>query len=107
VFVCLYEEVRATGSGVLWQAESLIRGRTVRQRWRQELTLIVSSTMACTLSTSRVSTATASTSPPASRISRATVLTVDREEFGSGGKGSLLEIWLVDLAATTTDEKVQ
>lgn len=55
------------------------------------------------LETSRVSTLMAVACPPASRISRVTVLIVDCGEFGSGGKG--VPAWyasLVDLAATTT-----
>lgn len=66
-----------------------------------ELTLIVSATRICTLSKSLVSTAMAVASPPASLISRSTVLIVDCWEFGSGGNGSK-EASLVDFAATTT-----
>jgi hypothetical protein len=40
--------------------------------------------------------------PPASRISRATVDMVEADEFGSGGKGVVLEASDVDFAATTT-----
>lgn len=54
------------------------------------------------LSKSRVSTWMAETSPPASRISRATVLMVDCGELGSGGKGDALEASDVLFAATTT-----
>ena len=63
---------------------------------------MVSSTSLCMLSGSRVSTAIAVACPPASRISRHTVLMVDAWEFGSGGKGVVLYASLVDLAATTT-----
>ena len=54
----------------------------------KRLTFIVSSTRHSTLEKSRVSTAIAVASPPASRISRSTVLMVDCWEFGSGGNGS-------------------
>lgn len=60
---------------------------------------------ASTLFWSRTSTATAVASPPASRISRTTVVMVDWGELGSGGKGAdplLVEASLEDLAATTT-----
>jgi hypothetical protein len=40
--------------------------------------------------------------PPASVISRTTVLIVDAEEFGSGGKGVVFDASEVVLAATTT-----
>ena len=55
-------------------------------------------------SVSLVSTAIATASPPASRISRSTVLIVDWEEFGSGGKGDVLLASEVVLAETTTIE---
>lgn len=58
------------------------------------------------LSWSRTSTAMGVASPPASWISRATVLIVEACEFGSGGKGETLEASLVDFAATTTVEPV-
>lgn len=59
--------------------------------------------MSCwTLAKSLVSTAMAVASPPASLISLSTVLIVDLEEFGSGGKGVVLYASLVDFAATTT-----
>jgi hypothetical protein len=54
------------------------------------------------LGKSRVSTGMAVAVPPASSISRATVEMVDAGEFGSGGKGEVLEASEVDLAATTT-----
>jgi hypothetical protein len=54
------------------------------------------------LGKSRVSTGMAVAVPPASRISRATVEMVDAEEFGSGGKGEVLEASEMDFAATTT-----
>jgi hypothetical protein len=40
--------------------------------------------------------------PPASVISRATVLMVDLEELGSGGKGTVSSALEVVFAATTT-----
>jgi hypothetical protein len=43
-------------------------------------------------------------SPPASWISRTTVLIVDCEEFGSGGNGDALDASETVLAATTTVE---
>ena len=54
------------------------------------------------LSKSRVSTWMATVLPPASVISRATVLMVDCGELGSGGKGTVLEASDVLFAATTT-----
>lgn len=42
-------------------------------------------------------------SPPASRISRATVEMVEAGELGSGGKGEALDASEVDFAATTTE----
>jgi hypothetical protein len=54
------------------------------------------------LAKSRVSTGMAVAVPPASKISRATVDMVDAEEFGSGGKGVVLEASDVDFAATMT-----
>jgi hypothetical protein len=56
------------------------------------------------LSGSRVSTAIAVACPPASTISRQTVLIVDCEEFGSGGNGFVAYASEVDLAATTTGD---
>lgn len=50
----------------------------------------------------RTSTAMAVALPPASVISRATVLIVDAELFGSGGKGEHLVASDVVFAATTT-----
>ena len=44
---------------------------------------------------------------PASLISRSTVLIVDCDEFGSGGKGWTSELSLVDFAATTTGKQHQ
>jgi hypothetical protein len=41
-------------------------------------------------------------SPPAERISRSTVDMVDAGEFGSGGKGVVVEASEVDFAATMT-----
>ena len=52
--------------------------------------LTVLSTRFVTLSKSRVSIWMALASPPASRISRATVLMVDCGEFGSGGNGAIV-----------------
>lgn len=52
---------------------------------------------------SRTSTGRADASPPDSRISRSTVLIVEYEEFGSGGKGTVSYALEVVLAATTTD----
>ena len=51
---------------------------------------MVSSTIRLMLSASRTSTAIALARPPASMISRATVLIVEEEEFGSGGNGASL-----------------
>lgn len=62
----------------------------------------VSLTMVWTLVGSLVSTAIAVASPPASLISRATVLIVEAWEFGSGGKGVHWEASEVVLAATIT-----
>lgn len=50
----------------------------------------------------RVSTGIAVAVPPTSWISRSTVLIVDAEELGSGGKGAVLDAFPVLLAATTT-----
>lgn len=55
-----------------------------------------------TLSKSRVSTASAVAVPPASLISRSTVLMVDWGELGSGGNGDAVAASLVVFAATTT-----
>lgn len=52
----------------------------------------------------RTSTAMAVASPPASRISRSTVLMVDCGEFGSGGKGIVWAAFEVDLAPKATDD---
>jgi len=52
----------------------------------------------------RVSTAIEIASPPASLISRSTVLMVDCGEFGSGGNGCVLLASDVVLAATATLE---
>jgi hypothetical protein len=65
-------------------------------------TLTDSSMSRWTLVKSRVSTWTASASPPDAIISLWTVLMVDWGEFGLGGNGCTLEASLVDLAATTT-----
>lgn len=54
------------------------------------------------LAQSRVSTGMGVASPPASRISRATVEMVEAEELGSGGKGLVSDASEVDFAATTT-----
>ena len=54
------------------------------------------------LSKLRVSTVMGVTSPPASRISRATVEIVDSGELGSGGNGWVREASETDFAATTT-----
>jgi hypothetical protein len=51
---------------------------------------------------SRVSTAMAVACPPASLISRSTVLIVDCGEFGAGGNGFVAYASEVDFAATTT-----
>ncbi len=51
-----------------------------------------------------MSTEMAIASPPASLISRSTVLIVDSEEFGSGGNGFVAYASEVDFAATTTGE---
>lgn len=59
-------------------------------------------TRARTLSNSRVSTASAVAVPPASLISRSTVLMVDCGELGSGGNGDAVAASLVVFAATTT-----
>lgn len=59
-------------------------------------------TRASTLSGERTSTWTAVAWPPASVISLATVVMVEAEELGSGGKGPGLEGSLMVLAATTT-----
>ncbi len=45
--------------------------------------------------------------PPASRISRSTVLMVDCCELGSGGKGFVMDASLVDFAAMTTTDNQQ
>lgn len=63
---------------------------------------MISLTMASTLWKSRTSTESAVACPPASAISRATVLTVDCWLFGSGGKGLHFEASEVVFAATTT-----
>ncbi len=68
------------------------------------LTWTVDATSASMLAYSRVSTGMAVASPPASRISRSTVLMVDWAELGSGGKGVARKASLVDLADTTTGE---
>lgn len=64
----------------------------------------VSLTSASTASVSRTSTSRARAEPPASVISRATVLMVDCDEFGSGGnsEAGILDASEVVLAATTT-----
>lgn len=62
-------------------------------------------TKASMLAKSRTSTAMAVAIPPASVISRATVLMVDAELFGSGGKGEHLVASDVVFAATTTARK--
>jgi hypothetical protein len=49
--------------------------------------VIVASNSFCALVKSRTSTEIARAFPPASVISRATVLIVEADEFGSGGKG--------------------
>jgi hypothetical protein len=67
----------------------------------------VRSTRRWTLSKSRVSTAMAVASWPASRISRSTVEIVDCGELGSGGKGCALEASEVLFAATTTAKDVR
>ena len=54
------------------------------------------------LSMSRVSTGRARAVPPDELISRWTVLMVDCGEFGSGGKGTVLEASDVVFAETTT-----
>lgn len=54
-------------------------------------TLRVLSTSSCKLAKSRTSTAKAAASPPASLISRSTVLMVDWGELGPGGKAVLGE----------------
>jgi hypothetical protein len=66
-----------------------------------EMVWAMSSSM---LAKSRVSTGMAVAVPPASMISRATVEMVDAWEFGSGGKGCVLDASDVDFAATTTVE---
>jgi hypothetical protein len=71
---------------------------------QEDSTLIVSVTRFCTLSKSLVSTGIAVAWPPASRISRSTVLIVDCGEFGSGGNGFAAYASLVDFAATITAE---
>lgn len=63
---------------------------------------MVSSTSFWTLAKSRTSTEMAVALPPASVISRATVLIVEAEEFGSGGKGEHFVASDVVFAATTT-----
>ena len=60
------------------------------------------SIMDFTLSEDRVSTVNAKASPPSSWISRATVSTVDKEEFGSGGNGMHLEASERDFAEMAT-----
>jgi hypothetical protein len=62
----------------------------------------VSLTMFWMLVKSRVSTGMAVASPPASLISRSTVLIVDAWEFGFGGNGVHFDASEVVLAATTT-----
>lgn len=71
------------------------------------LTSIVFATSWFMLAKSRTSTATAVASFPASLISRSTVLIVDMDEFGSGGKGTVLDASLVDFAATTTASRLR
>jgi hypothetical protein len=63
---------------------------------------IVDSTSFWTLVKSRTSTDIAVAFPPADVISRATVLIVELDEFGSGGKGEHLVASDVVFAATTT-----
>jgi hypothetical protein len=62
----------------------------------------VAATSCLIFSKSLVSTGIAVASPPASRISRSTVLMVDCDEFGSGGKGFAFEASETVFAATTT-----
>lgn len=62
--------------------------------------------MSLMLSGLLVSTWIAVASPPASRISRVTVVIVDCLELGSGGKGDVSFPSLTVLAATTTSEQV-
>jgi hypothetical protein len=69
--------------------------------------LTVSSTICCTLAGSRVSTGMAAASPPASLISRSTVLMVDCWEFGFGGHGFALDASEVVLPVTTTRKEYQ
>jgi hypothetical protein len=64
--------------------------------------LTVLSTSDVMFSKSRTSQARARALPPASWISLATVLMVDCDEFGSGGKGVALEASEVVFAETTT-----
>ena len=63
---------------------------------------IVASANFWTLAKSLTSTDIAVALPPASVISRATVLIVDAGEFGSGGKGEHVVASDVVFAATTT-----
>lgn len=63
---------------------------------------IVPSTSFWTLVKSRTSTGIAVALPPASVISRATVLIVDAGEFGSGGKGEHFVASDVVFATTMT-----
>jgi len=73
---------------------------------RRPYVAIVASTSLWTLGKSRTSTDIASALPPASVISRATVLIVEADEFGSGGKGEHLVTSDVVFAATTTGDHV-
>jgi hypothetical protein len=65
---------------------------------------IVESASCWTLVKSRTSTDIAVAFPPVPVISRATVLIVDAEELGSGGKGEHVMASDVVFAATTTVE---
>lgn len=69
--------------------------------------LTASSTIRCTLAGSRVSTGMAVASPPASLISRSTVLMVDCWELGFGGHGFVLYASEVVLPVTTTRKEYQ
>lgn len=65
------------------------------------------STRFCTLAKERTSAGIAVARPPDSVISRATVLIVDAEELGSGGKGVQVVALEVVLAETTTVRQLQ
>jgi hypothetical protein len=69
---------------------------------RRPYIAIVASASFWTLVKSRTSTDIAVAFPPVEVISRATVLVVDAEELGSGGKGEHFVASEVVFAATTT-----